>query len=173
MTLIKKEDGTWAQVNGGPVWKGTKAELDTALAAGTLAEGTLVMVTDDYTARTRITEAEYSDTGTTAFAANTMKHYMQLKVPATGRYIAHAKVILQGGTDGTGNLTSIYVSSVSDTSRGNRVIDQRIQAQGIWRFAEGECILTLSEGITLYLNVEVQGQSTTGVEGLLYIEEID
>lgn len=48
MTMIKK-DGHWVTVAGGQrMWVGTKAQLDAALAAGELEDGTAVMVTDDY-----------------------------------------------------------------------------------------------------------------------------
>lgn len=46
--MIKK-DGHWVTVAGGQrMWVGTKAQLDAALAAGELEDGTAVMVTDDY-----------------------------------------------------------------------------------------------------------------------------
>ena len=48
MTMIKK-DGHWVTVAGGQrMWVGTKAQLNAALAAGELEDGTVVMVTDDY-----------------------------------------------------------------------------------------------------------------------------
>lgn len=48
MTMIKK-DGHWVTVAGGQrMWVGTKAQLNAALAAGELEDGTAVMVTDDY-----------------------------------------------------------------------------------------------------------------------------
>lgn len=48
MTMIKK-DGHWVTVAGGQrMWVGTKAQLDAALAAGELEDGTAIMVTDDY-----------------------------------------------------------------------------------------------------------------------------
>ena len=48
MTMIKK-NGHWVTVAGGQrMWVGTKAQLDAALAAGELEDGTAVMVTDDY-----------------------------------------------------------------------------------------------------------------------------
>lgn len=47
MTMIKK-DGHWVTVAGGQrMWVGTKAQLDAALAAGELEDGTTVMVIDD------------------------------------------------------------------------------------------------------------------------------
>lgn len=47
-TKIKK-NGNWVTVAGGTrMWVGTKAALQTALAAGELVDGTAVMVTDDY-----------------------------------------------------------------------------------------------------------------------------
>ena len=46
-TLIKK-NGTWVQVAGDTFWKGTKAQLSAALENGEIADGTKVMVTNDY-----------------------------------------------------------------------------------------------------------------------------
>lgn len=46
-TLIKK-NGTWVQVAGDAFWKGTKNQLSVALENGEIADGTKVMVTDDY-----------------------------------------------------------------------------------------------------------------------------
>lgn len=48
MTMIKK-NGHWVTVAGGQrMWVGTKAQLNAALAAGELEDGTAIMVTDDY-----------------------------------------------------------------------------------------------------------------------------
>ena len=50
MTQIKDSNGNWVTVAGGQrMWVGTKAQLDTALAAGELEDNTLTAVLDDYT----------------------------------------------------------------------------------------------------------------------------
>lgn len=51
-TLVKdKTTGKWVvTASGTNMWVGTRAELAAGLAAGTIPEGTAVMVTDDYEA---------------------------------------------------------------------------------------------------------------------------
>lgn len=47
-TLIKQNDGTWATVGGYvSVWTGTQEQLDKALEANEIPDGTIVMVTDN------------------------------------------------------------------------------------------------------------------------------
>lgn len=48
MSTLIKRNGTWTKVAGHTVWAGTKNQLSAALEAGELADGTEVMVTNDY-----------------------------------------------------------------------------------------------------------------------------
>lgn len=71
-TLIKSE-GAWADVAGGHLsWKGTKAELEAALAAGELPEDTEVKVTDDYVA-----EDDYTSLFTGSFTNSPRAAYFR------------------------------------------------------------------------------------------------
>ena len=128
-TITVTEDGTISATGGsgsgsGFDFEGTKAEFDAAVAAGTITEDSVSLITDDVSGDTVATKAELqavdsskADTALSNVLAN-IDYVVESQVNADGSWYRKYKSgwLEQGGTIDTVNKTITFLKPFADTN---------------------------------------------------------